>query len=89
MKGIIAIGGGRIGKTEALNAILRERGMRTTMVAFHSLQAAMEDLGVLFGEAKTSMDDFNLLAEQINPNYTYDKPRSKFISRPLNNFRTR
>ena len=89
MKNILVMGGDSIGKTEALNAILRERGMRTTMVAFHSLQAALEDLGVLFVESKTSMDDFNLLAKQINSKYTYDKPQSKFISRPLNNFRTR
>lgn len=89
MKEIIVIGGCGIGHTEAINSILRERGMRTTMVAFHSLQAALEDLDILFADHKTSAHNINLLAEKINPNYIYEKPQSKFISRPLNNFRTR
>lgn len=64
--------------------------MDILVVAFKDLQYALEVAGIAIGNTTMTINELKLLDEKLKQqSIVYDQPKSKFISKPLNNFRKR
>lgn len=72
------------------NPDIGEINVQIACVFLNDIQDALEKCGIACGKTINSTNELNILAEKIKQqSIVYDQPKSKFISRPLNNFRTR
>lgn len=86
---IMIIGGRGHGKIEVIQALLREIGINITH-AVHNLQSAFEQVSMVTVETTDFVNELKMLSEEFEQqSIVYDKPQSKFISRPLHNFKKR
>jgi hypothetical protein len=74
--GVIVVGNCRSGKIALVEAVM-------------SFQYSIEELVASTGKSIMFVNELNVLAEEIKQTIIYEKPQSKFISRPRNNFRKR
>jgi len=72
------------------NPSIGEINVQIAVVAIKELQDAFEKLGIACVKTTNSTNGLNLIAEKLKQqSIVYDQPKSKFISKPLNNFRNR
>jgi len=57
--------------------------------AFKDLQLALEKVGAAFKDHTMYVNEAKEMFEEMKQAVIYEKPQSKFISRPRNNFRRR
>ncbi len=57
--------------------------------SFKELQLALEKVGVAFKDHAMHVNEAKEMFEEMKQTIIYEKPQSKFISRPRNNFRRR
>jgi len=68
---------------------MRERGIIGIVADVKSLEYSLQELAASTGKSTVLINEFCRIAEEIKQTIIYDKPQSKFISRPVHNYRKR
>jgi len=66
-----------------------EAEVKLSKGATEELKKALQRAGLTFNGSKIYIDEAKEIFEEMNQSVIYEKPQSKFISRPRNNFRKR
>jgi len=88
-RGIIMIGHCRAGKLEMMHRVLKHCSDINFKGSIEEVKKELQRASLTFNGSKIYIDEAKEIFEEMKQPVIYEKPQSKFISRPRNNFRKR